>query len=133
MLNNDKYIHDKLLWARDYIKQNVGLKPCYFEKDIFKILTTFGFVETLDFDELPNYIPSKGYDLSSIETFTNGFIKNNNYRIYALILEKHFSLFVVSFNIYKEMEEYYSVTINENTLKICFILEQMKVSSNLED
>ncbi len=130
MLDNQEYTFKKINEARQFVKKIVGLKPCYFEKDVFNILKEFGFVESLTLEEVPYYLPSKGYDISSIESFTNGFITSDKYKIYAVRMEKHFNLFVVTYNIYQEMEDYYSVTINEETLKLCFILEVMKVDNN---
>lgn len=123
---NTKYIEQKIEQARAYIKRYIGLRPVYLEKDIFDILKTFGYVESLNLDEVDFYLPSMAYDNSSIESFTKGFISEKDYRIYAIRMEKHFNLFVAGFNKYREFVNYYSVTISEETLSICFILEQMR-------
>lgn len=125
MLANKEYIANKLAEAKAFVRTIVGLKPCYFEKDVFLILKEFGYIETLTLDEVGYYLPTKGYDFSCIESFTQGYIKSDRYKIYAIRMEKHFNLFVVSFNEYKELESYYSVTISEETLNICFIFEVM--------
>lgn len=123
---NEEYTRKKLDEAKSFLKLIVGLKPCYFKNDLFQVFKEFGYVETLDLEDVPLYLPSKGYDFSSIKNFSNGFIDSNDYIIYAVRMEKHFNLFVVSFNKYREMDNYYSVTISEETLNICFILECMK-------
>ena len=67
----------------------------------------------------------KGYNFDSIEEFSQGFITSKFYRMYAIRMGRHFNLFVVSFNKQKEPDSYYSVTISDETLDICYILELM--------
>lgn len=45
--------------------------------------------------------------------------------MYAIRMGRHFNIFVVSFNKQKEPDSYYSVTISDETLDICYILELM--------
>ena len=96
-MDQEKYLNDKLLWASHFLKENVGLKLSYNQNDVFKVLTKFGYVEN-----------------------TSKF-----YRMYAIRMGRHFNLFVVSFNKQKEPDSYYSVTISDETLDICYILELM--------
>lgn len=122
---DNTYLENKLADARKILKNTIGLKNIYLEKDVFTILTKFGWVESLSLDEAPMYLNSLGYDFSSINTFTKGFITNEDAKIYAVRMDKHFNLFVISFNKYGEMDAYYSVTISNETLNICYILEEM--------
>lgn len=124
-MDQEKYLNDKLSWASGFLKESVGLKLSYNQADVFKALTKFGYVENITLDDAPDYLPSKGYCFDSIEEFTNGFINSKCYKMYAVRMGRHFNLFVVSFNIKKEPELYYSVTISEETLDICYILELM--------
>lgn len=124
-MDQEKYLNDKLLWASHFLKENVGLKLSYNQNDVFKVLTKFGYVENITIDDAPDYLPSKGYNFDSIEEFSQGFITSKFYRMYAIRMGRHFNLFVVSFNKQKEHDSYYSVTISDETLDICYILELM--------
>ncbi len=124
-MDTTSYINKKFSEASIFLKDNIGYKVHYFESDIFKLFTKFGYVEVLTLDEAPNYLPSKGYDFSSIKEFTLGFITEEKYKIYAIRMSCHFNLFVVSYNNYNNPINYYSVTINDETLNICYILEIM--------
>lgn len=124
-METEKYLNNKLAWASHFLRESVGLKLNYTQNDVFNVLTRFGYVENVELDEACDYLPSKGYNLDSIETFTNGFIKSNRFKIYAVRMGRHFNLFVVSYNEQNEPDLYYSVTISEETMDICYILELM--------
>lgn len=124
-MDNQKYVLRKLEEAKQNILKTLGPRNSYSKSDVFKMLTKFGYVESLALDEAPMYLPSKGYCFDSISEFTNSFIQNNsNYQIYAIRMEHHFNLFVVS---YKQniANAYYSVNISLETMDICYILEVM--------
>lgn len=124
-MDNQKYVAKKLDEAKETILKTLGSRNLYSKSDVFKMLTKFGYVELLTLDEAPMYLPSKGYCFDSISEFTNGFIKNNsNYQIYAIRMEHHFNLFVVSYE-NNSANAYYSVNISLETMDICYILEVM--------
>lgn len=119
------YLNNKLKKANCFIKDTIGLKDFYYKSDIFKILTKFGWVEELTLDEVSDYVSTLGHNLESIDLFTKGFIKSESSAIFAVRMQKHFNLFVIGFNNLKQYEAYFSVTITEETLEICYILEEM--------
>ena len=124
-MDNEKYVAKKLEDAKEIILKTLGSKNSYSKSDVFKMLTRFGYVETLTLDEAPMYLPSKGYCFDSISEFTNGFIQNDSsYQIYAIRMEHHFNLFVISFA-NNFANAYYSVNISLETMDICYILEVM--------
>lgn len=124
-MNQEEYIQRKLNEAESFLRETVGLRSIYLKNDLFKIFVKFGYVEQITLDEAPLYLSTLGYNFDNIESFTNGFIKESDYQIYAIRMEHHFNLFVIAFNKYNEMVNYYSVTISEETLNICYILEKM--------
>ncbi len=124
-MDNQKYVLKKLEEAKTTAYEFVGFKNAYSKRDIFKMLTKYGYVEILSLDEAPMYLPSKGYSFESISEFTQGFIHNNSdYEIYAIRMEHHFNLFVVSYDS-GYANAYYSVNISLETMDICYILEVM--------
>lgn len=125
-----EYLNKKLREANCFIKETIGLKSIYLEKDIFTILTKYGWVENLDFYQVPLYLPRLGYDFESIDKFTKGFIDGENYQIYGIRMGNHYNIFVIDFNEYGEFNRYYSVTISEETLGICYVLEAMLLNKN---
>lgn len=124
-MDQEKYLNDKLAWASRFLKENVGLKLSYNQNDVFTVLTKFGYVENITLDDAPDYLPTKGYNFDTIYDFTKGFINTKYYKMYAVRMGRHFNIFVVSYNIKKEPLLYYSVTISDETLDICYILELM--------
>lgn len=122
-MNN--FINKKLKKANCFINETIGLKTYYNKSDIFIIFTKFGWVEELTLDEVSDYIPTLGHNLDSISSFTKGFINSYKSVIYAIRMQKHFNLFVIGFNNLNQYDSYFSVTINDETLEICYILEEM--------
>jgi hypothetical protein len=101
-----------------------GLKDFYTKSDAFNILKSFGYVEEFSFDELDYYLEQKNI-YSSILDFTKGFVKEDDYKMYAVRHNKHFYIFVIGyFNSF--IHSYYTNIIDDESMKICFIFEEMK-------
>lgn len=123
MIND--YLNKKLDSARKHINEKFGDKHYYSYEDILSLLKEFGTVFETTLDNVSQFIPSKGNDFTSIETFTKGFIKQDNAKILVLIQEKHFEVFVIELN--KNLfTNYFSLNIDNNVLEILYYLESMK-------
>ncbi len=119
------YLNKKLSSARAHINLKYGDKKYYSYEDVLSVLNEFGNAFETTLESVSNFIPSKGNDFTSIETFTKGFIKSNNYKILVLVCDKHFEVFVIELN--KNLfTNYYSLNINNNVLEILYYLESMK-------
>lgn len=125
-MKTDIYLTKKLNEAKEKILENLGsLKNYYSYMDVFKVLKNFGYIEEIDFDEIPLYIKEGTANLSNIKTFTKGFITDMNVKIYAIRMNKHFNIFVLHLKNNLLVDKYYSNTISYETLDICYILEEM--------
>jgi len=120
----DNYLKFKLSNAKNHIFEKFGDKRFYSFEDCMDLLKEFGNPFETTLENASNFIPSKGNDFTSIEAFTKGFIKSDNYKIIVLLLENHFELFVLALD-KNFIESYYSLNINNKVLDICYYLEIM--------
>ncbi len=119
------YLNYKIRNCKNHIIDRFGNKNYYSLEDVIDLLKEFGHPFETNLENLFNYVPSKGNDFTSIASFTKGFIKGDNYKIYVLLLEKHFEVFVLELN-KNFLTNYFSLNINNEVLEICYYLEAMK-------
>ncbi len=122
---NEGYIKEKLIEARNHINFKYGDKRMYFYKDVLSCFNEYGKCFESDLLSVSRYIPQKGNDTTSIKKFTKGFIDNENSKIIVLLLDKGFEVFVISLD-KSIFLNFYSLNINNFTLKLSFYLEVMK-------
>lgn len=122
--NKDIYIDEKLLEARSYVERLIGKKELYTHEDAYKLLNSFSFTQEIDFEEIPEFLPSAMKAPESILEYSKGFIDDETEnRIYALNYGTGFIIIIISGN--ESISKYYGDTINDFTLRIYYALEIM--------
>ncbi|MCR5787179.1 MAG: hypothetical protein K6G28_05715 [Acholeplasmatales bacterium] len=120
-----EYQNKKINEACNHIKLRFGSKHYYSYDDVLDLLKEFGNPFESDLVNVSNFIPSKGNDFTNINTFTKGFITEEDYKIVVLMLDKHFEVLVFGLTKGNFLNSYYSLNINNEVLNICYFLECM--------
>lgn len=121
----NSYLNYELNKAKNYLYQKFNKTSNFTYNDCLEVLNTFGTTFETNLVKISNYLPTKGNDFTSIETFTKGFISNPCAKILITMTEKRMEVFVLEFR-NKYLNNYFSLNINNDILKILYLLEEMK-------
>ena len=123
---NDKYLNYKLNKAKDKIYNKFNRLSNFSLEDIIDLLNDYGNTFETTLENAKMFLPTKGNDFTSIQTFTKGFILSEEFsHILVTVFDKHFEVFVLEFKNNK-LINYFSLNINEQVLEILYLLEVIK-------
>lgn len=121
----NSYLNYELNKAKNHLYQKFNRTSNFTYEDCLEVLNTFGTTFETNLAKISNYLPTKGNDFTSIETFTKGFISNSKAKIVVTMTDMRMEVFVLEFK-NKYLNNYFSLNINNDILKILYLLEEMK-------
>ena len=123
---NDKYLNYKLNKAKDKIYNKFNRLSNFSLEDIIDLLNDYGNTFETTLENAKMFLPTKGNDFTSIQTFTKGFVLSEEFsHILVTVFDKHFEVFVLEFKNNK-LTNYFSLNINEQVLEILYLFEVIK-------
>jgi len=123
---NDKYLNYKLNKAKDKIYNKFNRSSNFSLDDIIDLISDYGKTFETTLINAKMFLPTKGNDFTSIQTFTKGFIQSEEFsHILVTVFDKHFEVFVLEFKNDK-LTNYFSLNINEQVLEILYLFEVIK-------